>query len=356
MVCLHATTQSSIYLSVRARHPSVAIDDVDAALYRDRTAIKQLAMRRTLFVFPRETLADAVGAVGHRVATSERKKLNADIIRTGGFADPEGWVDAAAAAVRGALRDGRTAGATELRAELPELEAFIEYAPGKPWGGTQPLGPRVLTMLGADGEIVRGPDDSPWYRSRPRWTVMSDWLGEALPQVSAHHGHLALIRRWLARFGPGTEDDLVWWLGSTKTAVRKALAEIEAIEVDLDGDAVGYVLPDDVEDVAEPKPIAVLLPELDPTMMGWKGRDWYLGEHREQMFDRNGNGGQSVWWDGRVVGGWKQQPDGAIATALLYDIGKTGERAVMQAAAELAEWLGDDRPKGGFPAPFMRNM
>lgn len=32
-----------------------------------------------------------------------------------------------------------------------------------------------------------------------------------------------LVRRWLCAYGPGTEADLVWWLGATKTAVRRCL-------------------------------------------------------------------------------------------------------------------------------------
>ena len=38
------------------------------------------------------------------------------------------------------------------------------------------------------------------------------------------------------------------------------------------------------------------------TFMGWKERDWFLGEHAEPLFDRNGNAGPTVWRDGRVVG------------------------------------------------------
>ena len=60
------------------------------------------------------------------------------------------------------------------------------------------------------------------------------------------------MRRWLATFGPGTETDIVWWLGSTKTAVRRALADLEAVEVSLDGGGTGWVLPDDLEPGAGP--------------------------------------------------------------------------------------------------------
>ena len=44
---------------------------MSAALYDDRTLVKQLAMRRTLFVFPRPVLADGVGAIGRRVCETE---------------------------------------------------------------------------------------------------------------------------------------------------------------------------------------------------------------------------------------------------------------------------------------------
>ena len=121
------------------------------------------------------------------------------------------------------------------------------------------------------------------------------------------------MRRWLATFGPGTEDDIVWWLGATKAAVRAALADLGAVEVALDGGATGWLLPDDVEPADDAvEPWAALLPVLDPTVMGWKERDFYLGPHGPQLFDRNGNAGTTAWWDGRIVGCWVQDDDGVV--------------------------------------------
>ena len=69
--------------------------------------------------------------------------------------------------------------------------------------------------------------------------------------------------------------------------------------------ATGYVLAGDLEPTPRPEPVAALLPTLDPTTMGWKERDWYLGAHAGRLlFDGNGNAGPTIWWDGRVVGGW----------------------------------------------------
>ena len=62
MVCLHGTDAATVYLSAWARVDGMKVADLDRALYTDRSLVKHLAMRRTLFVFPRETLAMAQAA------------------------------------------------------------------------------------------------------------------------------------------------------------------------------------------------------------------------------------------------------------------------------------------------------
>src|SRR4029077_1165739 len=53
VVCLHATERASVHLAAWARS-AASVADVDRALYDDRSVVKQLAMRRTVFAFPRE--------------------------------------------------------------------------------------------------------------------------------------------------------------------------------------------------------------------------------------------------------------------------------------------------------------
>jgi Winged helix DNA-binding domain len=77
--------------------------------------------------------------------------------------------------------------------------------------------------------------------------------------------------------------------------------------------------------------------------MGWRRRDWYLGDHGPQLFDRNGNAGPTVWWDGRVVGGWAQAPDGEIRVELLCDVGSEGRRAIEHEAEALQARVGGVR-------------
>ena len=196
----------------------------------------------------------------------------------------------------------------ELRDEVPLLNGVIAYGEGKTWAGQLAIGANVLTVLSAAGAIVRSTNAGAWTTSRPRWTAMAAWLGAPLEPRSEADGTAGLVEAWLRAFGPGTESDVAWWLGSTLTAVRRALAAVKAVAVDLDG-RVGYVMPDDLDDVGPVPPWIALLPPLDPTTMGWKERDWYLGPHKQDVFDTNGNAGATIWCDGRIVGGWRQ--DGA---------------------------------------------
>ena len=78
----------------------------------------------------------------------------------------------------------------------------------------------------------------------------------------AAEGVAGMVAAWLQSFGPGTAADIKWWLGSTVTAVRQALADLGAVEVELDGKP-GCVLPDDLDPADPVAPWAALLPSLD---------------------------------------------------------------------------------------------
>jgi hypothetical protein len=132
------------------------------------------------------------------------------------------------------------------------------------------------------------------------------------------------------------------------------LAEVAAVAVSLDGGTTGWLLPDDVDPVADPGPWAALLPALDPTTMGWKERAFHLGEHAESVFDRNGNGGPTAWLSGRVVGVWCQRDDGSVEVVLAEDVSRAGRRALDAEAAELTAWLDGDVVRSIYLSPLAR--
>ena len=351
---LHSTEPATVYLSVRARVDGVTVADVDRALYEDRTLVKQLAMRRTLFVFPRDLLPAAWGSASARVAATLGTRLAKEVEKGGLADDGAAWLDDARAAVLAVLRDHDPMTAQEIRARVPALEARLDLAPGKSYGVNVPIASRVLSQLGVEGALVRGENTGHWRLSKPRWTLMSDWLGDVPPAAKEDEGYAELVGRWLRSFGPGTEDDLVWWLGATKGAVRAACAALGAVEVSLDGGGTGWVLPDDLDQEDDVEPWAALLPVLDPTVMGWKQRDFYLGEHAPHLFDRNGNAGTTAWWDGRIVGCWVQDDAGVVEVRILEKLPKAAVAALESEAARLTDWLDGVRVSTVYPSSAMK--
>jgi hypothetical protein len=351
MTCLHATEPASVHLAAFARS-GASVDDIDKALYVDRSVVKQLAMRRTVFVFPRELLPAVWGSAAARVAVQQRKRLAGDVEKAGITRDGARWVEETTATVLTTLHEQGPMTTMELRAVVSALEARIVVSPGKTYGGEFPIASRVLTTLAASGAIVRGENDGGWKTSRPRWTVASDWI-DVGPAVTEAEGYAALVASWLRTFGPGTEADLTWWLGATKTAVRRALADVEAVEVRLE-QGTGWVLPDDLHDEDPVEPWAALLPALDPTTMGWKERAFYLGDHAERLFDANGNGGPTAWWHGRIVGGWTQRDDGSVVVVPAEPLEPAAARALDAEADRLTAWLAGDVVKSVYQSPLVR--
>ena len=354
MVCLHATDPATVYLSARARVDAMTVGELEHALYVDRSLVKHLAMRRTLFVFPRETLACAQAGASNRVADAERRRLIRDVERAGLHRDAERWLAVASQQVLALLCDGREASSSQLRDEIALLEGAIVYGEGKTWGGKVPVGPRVLSALAAAGLIVRATNDGAWKVSRPRWASMTSWLGEEIAPLREAEGVAGLVELWLRAFGPGTAADIKWWLGSTVAAVRRALVDLHAVEVELGDGQTGHVLPDDLEATDPVEPWAALLPALDATTMGWAWRDWYLGPHRSQLFDTSGNAGATAWWEGRIVGGWRQSDSGEVDLQLLEDPGSEARQALEHEAARLSGWLHGVRVQPRFPSPLSK--
>ena len=214
---------------------------------------------------------------------------------------------------------------------------------------------KVFFHLALDGRIGRSRPRGSWIASQFHWSPIERWLPDGIADLPVESSQAELVRRWLRAFGPGTRDDIKWWTGWTVAAVRQALAALEAVEVDLESGETGYLLPDDLEPVAPPDPWVALLPALDPTTMGWKSRDWYLGPHRPVLFDSNGNAGPTIWADGRIVGGWTQDGDGVIALHMLEDVGTETRQLIDAEAARLQEWLGTTRVRMSFPPPLARS-
>ncbi|MGW1611783.1 winged helix DNA-binding domain-containing protein [Streptomyces sp. NPDC002285] len=356
LVALHGTDPATVYLAVGARlaEPGKTVAETERALYEERALVRMHGMRHTVFVFPTGLTAVVHASTGLAVAARERATLVKHMAAAG--APDAAWLEEVEESALAALARRGQATAAELARDEPRLREQFAYGAGKSYEGVHTVSTRLLRVLGVEGKVVRGRPLGSWTSSQFRWALAPEH-----PELDVAGAQAELVRRWLAACGPATEADLKWWTGWRVTEVRRALAAIGAQTVTLD-EGTGYVLDGDDGPVAGPsEPWAALLPGLDPTAMGWQRREWYLApELWPSLFDRSGNVGPTVWWNGRVVGGWAQRRDGEIVWRLLEDLGGAERRAVEAAVAMEAEalrgWVGAARVTPRFRTPLEREL
>jgi Winged helix DNA-binding domain len=359
LVALHSTDPVTVYLSALARMRNPSLSAVEKALYDDRTLVRHHAMRRTLWVGGHEAVR-----LAHAAATVDLHRVQYRNLCTAlsgaGIADPDAWIATGRTTLLEALADGPTT-ARDVGRRVPELALPLTIGTGRQ-AATAAAHTRLLLVLGFAGDVVRARPTGTWINGQYRWTATATWLPGGIDVgLDRRTAAAGLARRWLRAFGPGTRTDLQWWAGWTAATTTRALADVDAVEVDLDAHdgsgTTGYVLPDDLDPVGPVDPWVALLPGLDPSTMGWKQRAFHLDPALVgTIFDRNGNGGPTVWVDGRIVGGWVQRRDGRIAVRLLTDIPAYPRAAIDRAARALEELLGDVRFSVRFPAPLQAEL
>ncbi|MGI9005578.1 MAG: DNA glycosylase AlkZ-like family protein, partial [Streptosporangiaceae bacterium] len=235
VVALHATDPATVYLSVVARTAGPASRAaVDEALYDRGELIRMLAMRRTVFVVPAGFAPVVQAAATDQVAADQRARLLKLLAEGAGIARPRDWLAEVEQSVRSALADrGGTATAAQLSAAEPRLKTTVTMAAGKPYEAKQAITSRVLLVLAAEGEIIRGRPLGSWLSQQYRWTLAGDWLRAAADALGADAARAELARQWLGAFGPAPLADRKWWTGWTVAKVKKAAAAAGAVEVEL---------------------------------------------------------------------------------------------------------------------------
>jgi len=363
VVVLHATDPATVYLSVLARCAESTLPDVATAMYEQRALLRLLAMRRTLFVVPRELVPVVHAAAALDVAATQRKRLLKQLATLP--TEPplptdapalEAWLAEVEAEVEAALSRLGVASGAQLGAAVPRLRTAILPTTTKAYDVRRTITSQVLVLMGAEGRLVRAEPMGSWSSRQHTWELSSAVWPGGLPEVDRSEARARLVAAYLSCFGPASEADVAWWTGwplrDTRAAVRASAAEA------VDGLLWGAA-DQPVEDEDSPAEVAALLPALDPTPMGWKERDWFLpGDDaaRRSLYDAYGNVGPTIWWAGEIVGGWAVRADGSIATRLLTDRGQAASRAVAAAIDALHSRMEGTVVVPSFRTPLERQL
>jgi hypothetical protein len=357
VVGLHSSDPVTVVLSARARTSRFTADRLEDALYERRSLVRISGMRRTLFVVTREMAAVIDAACTKALAAAERRRLVGMLEGQGVVPIGRGsrWLRRAMDETLAALEARGTATARELTSDVPALGVKLAFGEGTRWSAEVGVSTRVLFLLATEARIVRARPLGTWISGQYRWAPLEAWLGGPLPVLDRDEASRRLLRAYLEAFGPATTTDIRWWTGWTATRTAETLDAADVTRVALD-DGVGYVLADDDGRGAVPRTSVAFLPGLDPTVMGWKERAWYLGEHGPRLFDRAGNAGPTIWAGGRIVGGWAQTRDGAIEIEILERIERSVRDAIETERERLRTWLGDVRVTPRFRSPLEREL
>ena len=345
LLALHSTDPASVHLAVAARTvgAGASVADVDRALFEDRSIVRVMGMRRTLWAVPAVLVPVVAAACGRAIAADERRKLVKAIEDQGIATNGDRFVTTLEEQTLAALAHRGKALTRELADDVPALRGTVRYGGSSRWAADVGLSSRIVLLLTCEGRIVRTRQRGLWTSTQHRYALAAPTVGEPMDTVEAQ---AELARGWLSTFGLASTDvttDLKWWSGWTVAATKRALAAVRGSPV---------VEPED------PGAWAALLPSLDPTTMGWKERSWYLGDLAPQVFDRNGNAGPTIWYSGRIVGGWAHRSTGEVATRLLVDIGREGASAVEAETARIQDWLDASGAvvKPRFPTPLQLQL
>lgn len=198
VLALHATDPATVHLSVLARCHAATRSDVTHALHEDRTLLRMMAMRRTLFVAPTDLAPMLHHAAAVDVAATMRRRLVKELGEQ--VTDPpvpadaaDAWLEDVEQGVARALRQLGAASGVDLSAAEPRLRTAVVTEPGTDREFRRNITSQVLTLMGAEGRIVRGRTLGGWTSRRHVWEPAVSWWPDGLPHVGASEARRALV-------------------------------------------------------------------------------------------------------------------------------------------------------------------
>ena len=332
------------YLSLWARVKGFCREQLDRALYHDRSLIRVSAMHAHLYVLASDEYALYHQATGSLYRNS-LQDLNALLAEAGAdFTHSEALAQRVLEVI--GTRGPHTA--DELGEILPELRARIYHDPDAPDLGHSALSSRIIPAMCAQGLLVRARPRGGWRSDTYSYAALSSWApasgsaspaeGDAMSQV---------VRAYVSSFGPVSIGDVSHWLGGIhRREVSSALMGLRdrLVHVQIDGLAGDYVvLADQLGDLSELPGAGghvCLLPAGDSYTRAYRDAGRLIpSPYRDRVIDRGGDALGTVWLDGFVIGIWGLQPRAARVWVRLFEsvdpeiLASVGELVYSLAAA-----------------------
>lgn len=337
VVALPGAPDLTPFVAASARLSNFSPADLLDALYQQRTLIKSPLMRSASAIVPAEQYPLFL------VATARQRNQDANSeFRLWGLDNSE--VEAIEKVVL--AEEDWPASAEAVAARLPQ--SLVRPLSQTSRGGrvsTISSVALVLHWLTAKG-ILGVNQENP---ANPLYAPLHYWYPDldltALPGEA--EAQAALVRAYLAAFGPSTEADISFWTGFGKSetaravgalAAKTTLAMVEGIPGML------LLLKEQADMLAstQPQPVIKFLPADDPfTTAHRASRSRYLADPQQQrrVFSSTGAAQPAVVVNGQISGTW-QWSGGQFAWELFTEVDPTYQPLLQAEAERLAAFLG----------------
>jgi hypothetical protein len=319
LVGVQSQAPSAAALALATRTRGLTREDLRRAREGDRSIVLTWAMRGTLHLLAAEDYGWLLPlATEPRIANSHRR------LRQLGL---KGEPSRAVRAVKEMLeRDG----------PLTRQEVLERLRRRRFGGVDERVAYHILFLAAAEGGACYGPS-----KGKDRCFVsVRDWIGEP-DRVDRESALSELVVRYLVAHGPATPVDLASWAGIRLSDVRRGWRAVAHRLVEVRG-------PNEPLWTLRSAPLAGaaaglvrLLPNFDEYLLGWKDRTFAVAPDRLRAI--NAGAGwlhPVVLADGRAVGTWKGERDGAGYRVSVTPFGSLSA-AVKKRVAEEAGPVGD---------------
>ncbi len=289
---VHAQLMSAAEMALAARLDNLSPDDIQEALWQERSLVKTWAMRGTLHLITASDFPLYVGAL-----STLRHFRRASWLKYHQVTLEE--VEAIIEGVKETLNDTpitreQLAEALAERTRKPHLRDLLESG----WGA-------LLKPAAFQGYLCYGPSEG----QNITFVAPYKWIGEWEP-VEPEAAKEEITRRYLTAYGPATVADFSRWLGLPDSKVKqtpRALGD-EGELVDVEG-WEAWALHSTVNEIQRLKPVhsVRLLPYFDPYVVAmYRHSDLLLPEeHKRRVYRPQGWIYPAVLVDGRMEGVWE---------------------------------------------------
>jgi len=180
--------------------------------------------------------------------------------------------------------------------------------------------------------------------SESLWMSSADYLATGRNVPDPEDCMVELVRKYIECYGPVSREDIAYWSYLLKKDVDMALEALEEdlIKENLPSGQEYFSFGENSREAPEP-PSAVILPEFDSLMMGYKDKSRFLSRDIvKKVFGGLAAVNRTILLDGFVAATWKRKK----AAGMIVDVSplrtlKAGERrSIEEEFASYADYQG----------------